>query len=172
MLWLTDIRLPAERRCVQRARSVVDASGLGLDVELREDLRLLISELATNAIRHGTPESAGGDTRIRIRLGLEGRSLRVEVHDRGPGFRHQPRGADAQLGSGWGVHFVHTLADRWGAGHDAAGTWVVWFEIELPTPHGDRGEMLYGQRAGDGLPLLSGAMPRDRSHDQDLASTG
>lgn len=155
MLWLSDIRLPASPVHVRRARDVVDVLAPTVDGELRDDLRLLISELATNAIRHGRDESSPvPDPDIRVRLGVEADLVRVEVHDRGPGFEHVPRGPHAQPGSGWGVHFVHTLAERWGAGHDESGTWIVWFEVRLPSPH--RTTMTYGQRAVDGDPLPAG----------------
>lgn len=132
MLWLCDIQLPAATSGVRRARGAADALDLAVSRERRDDLRLLVSEVATNAVRHGS-DTASDDT-IRLRFGLQGDSLRVEVHDRGPGFRHVPRGPHAELGSGWGVHFVHTLADRWGAGRGASGAWVVWFEITLSGP--------------------------------------
>lgn len=155
MLWLSDIRLPASPVQVRRARDVVDVLSPAVGGEFREDLRLLISEVATNAIRHGRDEHAPvPDPDIRVRLGVEADVIRVEVHDRGPGFEHVPRGPHAPPGSGWGVHFVHTLTERWGAGRDESGTWIVWFEVRLPSPH--RTSMTYGQRAVDGSPLPGG----------------
>jgi anti-sigma regulatory factor (Ser/Thr protein kinase) len=142
MLWLCDIRLAAVVSDVRKARNLVDALGMTLPVELRDDLRLLISEVVTNAVRHGTP--AGDGSPIRIRIGLDGQRMRVEVHDRGAGFEHAPRGPGSELGSGWGVHFVDELTDCWGAGRHA-DAWVVWFEVCLPRHH-DEGAPLGRER--------------------------
>lgn len=151
MLWLCDIRLPAVGSGVRKARNLVDVLGLSLPEEARDDLRLLISEVMTNAIRHGTPGEHDGGAPIRVRVGLEGTRLRVEVHDRGPGFAPEPRGPQAELDSGWGVHFVDQLADRWGAGRQG-DHWVVWFELRLPRQPDAASAMAYDQRAGDGAP--------------------
>ncbi|MCW2999637.1 MAG: ATP-binding protein [Solirubrobacterales bacterium] len=152
MLWLSDIRLPAEGRGVQKARNLVDASGLTLPADIRDDLRLLISEVMTNAVRHGAPAAEPSGATIRVRIGLEQERVRVEVHDPGTGFEPSPRGPGSDLGSGWGVHFVDQLAHRWGSGHDA-GAWVVWFELCLPRRPDVPGTMQYGQRASEGAPL-------------------
>jgi anti-sigma regulatory factor (Ser/Thr protein kinase) len=167
MLWLSDIRLPAEGRGVQKARSLIDASGLTLPVDIRDDLRLLMSEVMTNAVRHGTPADPPSDSTIRVRIGLEHECVRIEVHDRGTGFEHAPRGPGSELDSGWGVHFVDQLADRWGSGHDA-GVWVVWFEVCLPRRPDVAGTMQYGQQAGEGAPLDRGS---SQGQSADLART-
>ncbi len=148
MHWLCDIRLPALGHGVRKARNLVDALGVTLPDDAREDLRLLVSEVVTNAVRHGTPAGDEDAPPVRVRVGLTGARLRVEVHDRGPGFEHHPRGPLSELDSGWGVHFVDQLADRWGAGREQ-DHWVVWFELRLPDPPDERGSMAYGQRDGD-----------------------
>jgi anti-sigma regulatory factor (Ser/Thr protein kinase) len=175
MNWLSDIRLPAVPSGVRCARQVVDDLGSGMSEETREDLRLLISEVTTNAVRHGSGAS-GADTTIRLRVGIEGDVVRVEVHDRGPGFQPVPRGPHAEPGSGWGVHFVHTLTDRWGAGRDETGAWVVWFELRVPGAHEGAVTMTYEQRAVEGSPLTRGVADAEqdaRGDEQDqFASTG
>jgi anti-sigma regulatory factor (Ser/Thr protein kinase) len=168
MQWLSDIRLPAVPSGVQRARHAVEVLPSDLPCDLRDDLRLLVSELTTNAIRHGggAAASTAPDATIRLRMGLDDDVIRVEVHDRGPGFEPAPRGPESDLGSGWGVHFVRTLTDRWGAGHDEAGAWIVWFEMRLRDPGPAGPTMTYGQRAVEGGPLRSPAPARgaDRAH--------
>src|SRR5204863_1301862 len=90
-----------------------------------EDLRLLVSELVTNAVRHGGADEAGV---VSLRLLLEPLRIRVEVTDMGPGFDlNVPTTRDE---GGWGLVFVDRLADRWGIEHD--GATKVWFEIDLP----------------------------------------
>lgn len=132
MQWLSDIHLPAVSSGIQRARSVAGALPVTLDDEARDDLRLLVSEVVTNAVRHGGSQAHETDERVRVRMGVEGRRLRVEVFDGGAGFRPARRRPDADPGSGWGVHFVRELADRWGTAHDAREGSVVWFELRLP----------------------------------------
>lgn len=173
MHWLSDIRLPAEPEGVREARKVVDAVDAPMTDEQRDDLRLLVSEVATNAIRHGDAGRAatGAPGTIRVRLGLEHSCLRVEVHDRGPGFVARPRQADSRLDSGWGVHFVRTLADRWGSGHDETGAWIVWFEFHLGQRL-DETAMVYTQRAVDGAPASFHGDAADAPLNERLASTG
>ncbi|WP_354697692.1 transcriptional regulator [Paraconexibacter sp. AEG42_29] len=180
MHWLTDIRLPAEASGVRDARRVVDVIAPAVTAEQCDDLRLLVSEVATNAIRHGRPVEPDVEPVIRVRLGVERCRLRVEVHDRGPGFHARPRGPRARLDSGWGVHFVHTLADTWGSGYDESGTWVVWFEFLL-APSGEDDAMTYGQRAveggpadpaSEGRPARLGQLVHARGHGDQLARTG
>jgi hypothetical protein len=131
--------------------------------------------VTTNAVRHGT-RASGADATIRLRVGIQDDTVRVEVHDRGPGFQHVPRGPQAEQGSGWGVHFVHTLTDRWGAGRDETGAWVVWFEMRAPGAHESGASMTYGQRAVEAPPLTRGMADAERDARGDgqgqLASTG
>ena len=90
--------------------------------ELREDACLLISELVTNSIRHaGQPAGAP----VQIRAHAVNGVVRFEVEDRG----HGPvrRRAPGPRTGGFGLHFVDTLAVRWGVNGDH-GT-RVWFEL-------------------------------------------
>jgi hypothetical protein len=52
--------------------------------------------------------------------------LRVEVVDEGGGFVPSAGDRPATDVGGWGLHLVHTLADRWGVATEASH---VWFEI-------------------------------------------
>ncbi|RCV52541.1 ATP-binding protein [Marinitenerispora sediminis] len=78
------------------------------------DAILLLSELATNAIRHTPSGHADGTFRVHLHHG-PGR-LRVEVHDDGTG--HDPyrlrvvAGPDTE--NGRGLLLVQALADAWG----------------------------------------------------------
>ena len=53
--------------------------------------------------------------------------LRVEVLDPGNGFTADGHRPPAEAESGWGLHFVATLADRWAAESGERGR--VWFEL-------------------------------------------
>ncbi|MEA2156067.1 MAG: serine/threonine-protein kinase RsbW [Solirubrobacteraceae bacterium] len=95
-----------------------------LDAEMLTDAELLLSEVVTNALRHG-PGS------IRVRAHLDQEQLFVEVIDQGSGFERELRRRDFDAVGGWGLGIVEDLASRWGV-HE--GTTHVWFELERPGP--------------------------------------
>ena len=106
------------------ARHELD-SWLPLTVEERERgvLRLLVSELVTNSVRH-VAESAG---KVVLAVSIGPRAIRVEVHDGGDGFKPgtpKPRGADG----GFGLFLVERMASRWGV--DTRDGTRVWFELD------------------------------------------
>ena len=101
----TFIRLPGRgpvhaRDARRRARVMLAAWGLGEQASLGE---LVVSELVSNAIRHG-------DTPIWMRLSAAGSELRVEVHDGGAGrpVRRYPGKSDE---SGHGLELLDGLIE-------------------------------------------------------------
>jgi len=103
------------------ARHAVD--DLPVPDDVADDVRLLVSELVTNSVRHaGLAENEP----IQVVIDLREDLVRVEVCDAGPGFDpRRPQGRDNA--SGWGLRFLAHLASRWGV-TDKRGT-CVWFEI-------------------------------------------
>jgi anti-sigma regulatory factor (Ser/Thr protein kinase) len=91
-----------------------------------EELRLLVSELVTNSVRHAglTP----GEW-IEFRVDVSGALVRVEVADRGPGFVTARSVPSMYQDSGWGLYLVEQIADRWGVSNE--GGTCVWFEVDL-----------------------------------------
>jgi serine/threonine-protein kinase RsbW len=89
------------------------------------DVRLLVSELVTNAVRHAN--LASGDV-ILLVIDLADSTLRVEVHDPGGGFIPSAPSPDPARPSGWGLYLVAELADRWGV--DSEDRTLVWFELD------------------------------------------
>ncbi|MEU9374874.1 ATP-binding protein [Streptomyces sp. NPDC048255] len=90
----------------------------------RDDMLLCVSELATNALRHGVPPGRGYLLRL---FGFEDATVRIEVHDSGPGLSRitaRPPGAEG----GRGLDLVAALADAWGVLPRAPGK-VVWCEF-------------------------------------------
>jgi anti-sigma regulatory factor (Ser/Thr protein kinase) len=120
-----DITLTASPEAVGRARHALDGIAGTIPRPLLEDLRLMVSELVTNSVRH-----AGLDREdpIRLLVAVKERSIRVEVVNPGRGF-HAP-GIQPTLyqTSGWGLFLVSRLADRWGI--DERGGTRVWFEVD------------------------------------------
>jgi anti-sigma regulatory factor (Ser/Thr protein kinase) len=95
-----------------------------LDAELLTDAQLLASELAANALMHGS-----GDITLRAKLDED--RLLVEVIDDGSGFERDLRRNDFQQVGGWGLDIVESISSRWGV-HE--GTTHVWFELERRGP--------------------------------------
>jgi anti-sigma regulatory factor (Ser/Thr protein kinase) len=104
------------------ARHFVAEEAAELPSELVADAELLVSELVTNAVRHGLDRRGA----VELTLRLAGRCLRVEVADGGAGFTPPTGGHDPEDPGGWGLVVVDELVDRWGI--DAAGGTRVWFE--------------------------------------------
>jgi anti-sigma regulatory factor (Ser/Thr protein kinase) len=94
------------------------------DSRLTDSLRLVVSEVVTNSIRHGR---SGGDGCVDLVLRVEGDRLRLEVVDDGPGFVPDPSPGRPDEPGGWGLYVVDSLADRWGV-DDSEGT-RVWLEM-------------------------------------------
>jgi len=93
-----------------------------LDAPLMETLRLLITELVTNSVRH-----TGADAvQLTVLVGHD--AVWTEVTDRGPGFDPAETGPSEADHTGWGLFLVERLAERWGVNRDGHGT-KVWFEL-------------------------------------------
>lgn len=106
---------------VSRARRlVVDAAGAaGVDVD---DAALLVTEVATNALRHGGP---GVDMWLRQ---VEGGGLRVEIVDGRAEALPQVQAPADDAEGGRGLLLVSALARDWGTDRLSAGK-CVWFEL-------------------------------------------
>lgn len=88
-----------------------------------QDAVLLVSELITNAVRHGTGATVSITARVR------GGAVRVEVIDGGDGFAPPGELPDANSPTGRGLQIVDSLSDAWGV-YEGNST-HVWFEIDL-----------------------------------------
>lgn len=112
--------LDAEPGAVSQARSNVgrQLSSWGLE-ELSFTTELVVSELVTNAIRHGRPP-------IRLRL-IHDRGLLCEVSDASSTVPHLRRARVFDEG-GRGLLLVAQLAERWGTRHARHGK-TVWAEL-------------------------------------------
>ncbi len=83
---------------------------------------LLVSELVTNALVHGTPPVA-----LHARRTSDG--LRVEVYDRAAATQPVVRDTPLDVPGGQGLRLVEALASRWGW-TPADGGKSVWFELD------------------------------------------
>ncbi|MCZ2523505.1 ATP-binding protein [Streptomyces sp. NPDC059506] len=113
MSMLTATAPPATLRLSGDGRGVGDARRAAADLLARagsgwvdgDAVLLTVSELVTNAVRHG-----GGVWNLRLHA--DASDVRLEVRDRGRGMP-RPRLPDMEHGTGgFGWHMVHELADR------------------------------------------------------------
>lgn len=126
-------------RCAGGARLLLreHADEWGISPDSADAAVLLLSELVTNAYRHGAavPVGASRDW-ITVRCFLAFGLLRMEVSD-GSSALPCPRHASADDVSGRGLALVTALADRWGAYPEPAGK-TVWCELAVvPAVTGD-----------------------------------
>jgi len=126
-----DVRLPHSVRAPGLARDALAALQARLTPDRYSDLRLLVSELVSNSVIHGTPGEA-----VHLRVGVKDDVAQVEVEDPGTGFTVPagPRHADDE--SGRGLVIVASLADRWGV--TSTRPTRVWFQMGLG-PRGSPG---------------------------------
>jgi anti-sigma regulatory factor (Ser/Thr protein kinase) len=127
---LLSLELPSRAGAAGAARKALTALNGSLHLvspERLQDAQLLISEVVSNAVRHGGDGKAPIDVTIRADPAV----MRIEVRDQGPGFdpAHLPL-PSAHATDRWGLQLVAALAHRWGA--ETAGETTVWFEIDRP----------------------------------------
>jgi anti-sigma regulatory factor (Ser/Thr protein kinase) len=124
---LLDLEFAPGNAVVRTARDATSVVVPELSADRRDDVRLLVSEIVTNSVRHGESSSERG-IRLRVECG-EGK-VRVEVRNPGSSisFERMSRAGSAS-DSGWGLYLLENLADRWGVASEPDET-LVWFEMD------------------------------------------
>jgi anti-sigma regulatory factor (Ser/Thr protein kinase) len=117
------IRLTGGADAAARARRELSRLPADLDPQLAETLRLLVTELVSNAVRHTAAETVS----LKVLVGHT--AVFTEVKDTGPGFDPATTGLPLDDHTGWGLFLVERLADRWGVAHDDDPGTAVWFEL-------------------------------------------
>src|SRR5690606_5793582 len=122
---VSDIRIYVARWLVVALPEAAD------DGELLDNLRLLATELAGNAIKH-TISGRWSKGSFRVRMWLSAGWVRVEVTDQGwwsgPRLRDDPGGS-----GGRGLHILEAVAKKWGVKRRWFGR-AVWFELPVSLP--------------------------------------
>jgi anti-sigma regulatory factor (Ser/Thr protein kinase) len=103
--------------------ALADALRGRLGESAEADALIVLSELVTNAIRHGGARTPNDELSVHAAL-LAG-ALRIEVTDPGPGF--EPGGHGPRADGGYGLHLLDRLANRWGV--TGAEPVTVWVEL-------------------------------------------
>jgi anti-sigma regulatory factor (Ser/Thr protein kinase) len=116
------MRLNGGPEAAGAARGALQRLDRELEPPVVEALRLLVTELIANSVKHADALTVG----LKILVGRS--SVLVEVTDQGPGFTPRERVAGQDETSGWGLYLVERLADRWGVGQEGDTT-RVWFEL-------------------------------------------
>ena len=123
MLLDIDLRLSPDLQAPGEARRSVEALRPSLDGLVADDAVLLVSEIVSNSIRHGSLEASDA---IEVRIRGSRTMLHVDVIDPGPGFDPE-RLRPARKNGGWGLWLLDRLATRWGV--ERNGVTRVWFEL-------------------------------------------
>ncbi|WP_405796871.1 ATP-binding protein [Streptomyces sp. NBC_01506] len=129
------LRLPRHPRSVGRGREALREI-MGLSGELGETAALLLSELVTNALRHGSPPGR----EIVVTAWRADGLLRMEVEDAGetlPQPRTPDPGPDLASDSdpdecGRGLALVTALAENWGVEPRKGPGKRVWVTLKAP----------------------------------------
>lgn len=115
------LRLGADPACPGRARAWLEQLFAGRVAPDRlDDMRLVVSELVTNAFVHGRGA-------IELRVAHDEARARIEVVDEGEDAAIRIREHGTEIG-GWGLQLVEDLSSGWGA---FEGTTHVWAELPL-----------------------------------------
>jgi anti-sigma regulatory factor (Ser/Thr protein kinase) len=104
------------------ARRAIGKLRADLDPPLMETLRLLVTELVTNSVRHTAAES------LTLRVAIGKAAVLTEVADTGPAFDPECVQRAGDDNTGWGLFLVERLASRWGVKHEGPSK-RVWFEL-------------------------------------------
>ena len=118
--------------------------------DLIESVDLLLTELATNALRHGSGIDVG------VRISMQDDSLKIEVNDGSP-TRPELRHAALDDEGGRGLLLVESLAEEWGVSPDGTTTWCT-----LPLTKGPE-EMSPAAATAPVLREIPMELPGDRS---------
>lgn len=119
------------------ASSVADARGLvvralaDIPADVLEDIRLMVSELASNAIEHAMSS-------FELTIYRRRQEIRVEVTDYGGGTPAM-RSPGPGVVKGRGLQIVNMVSTQWGVQQESESAKTVWFTLEFapadgPTP--------------------------------------
>jgi anti-sigma regulatory factor (Ser/Thr protein kinase) len=122
-----EVRLPVAPEAPSLARAALDDIAGDVAPGTLQDARLLASELVTNSVRHAGLTNSDV---ITFRVAQRDHCVRIEVENAGTAFEVPDREQWGEpVGTGWGLHLVARVADRWGVDGDTQTHTIVWFEL-------------------------------------------
>ncbi|MFE3164548.1 ATP-binding protein [Streptomyces sp. NPDC059224] len=114
----------------------------GVSESVIDDAVLILSELLSNACKHGRPLgdalAGDGDVRAAWQVDTLGRLI-VEVTDGGGPTRPSPMTPSVTAHGGRGLNIITALADDWGVRDDARGEVTVWVVVHKDVSDPDVG---------------------------------
>ena len=144
---------------IRQARTFVEDALAGTELAALQSIVLMVSELATNSVRHAGSE-------FTVDVGSADDAVRVVITDRGAGAPRM-RAPSHDEPTGRGLRIVDRLADAWGIGDGSAGT-SVWFVVRVDAERGDDPELedVRASRPPDPKEAIPGERARDeqRNH--------
>ncbi|MGZ4165593.1 MAG: ATP-binding protein [Solirubrobacteraceae bacterium] len=141
---------PAIPQSVHAARRFATDTLAGAPSSVLEAVELMVSELATNCIRHER-------TSFHITILGSSREIRVEVTDSGTGTPTM-RSPGPDEPSGRGLQIVNMLSESWGVEPERPSGKTVWFTVPGATSERAASEGLtHRERIGGGAaPVVGG----------------
>jgi anti-sigma regulatory factor (Ser/Thr protein kinase) len=114
-------RFSADARSVAAARRFATGALTSSPLDVLQSVELMVSELATNCVRHA-------HTAFELAIRVTRAEIRVEVTDRGGGspVMRSPRPTDL---TGRGLRIVSMLSASWGVQRSAPTGKTVWFTV-------------------------------------------
>jgi anti-sigma regulatory factor (Ser/Thr protein kinase) len=117
------LRLNPGPEAIPAARQALDGFAGLVDRPVWEDMRLLVTELVTNGVRHGSERGS-----VEVAVAVHEERVRVQVSDAGRGFTPAAAPMPRHDGSGgWGLQLLDRVASTWGV--EVNGGTCVWFEL-------------------------------------------
>lgn len=116
------LRIGGGARAAGRARNELERLRDELDGPVIECVRLLVTELVTNSVKHA------GVGAVELMVAVGPSKVRVEIANPGTPFQPRPAEAGRESTSGWGLFLVDRLSEEWGV-IDESGYQRVWFEL-------------------------------------------
>lgn len=116
------LRIDGSSHAAARARREMARLDAELDAALLENMRLLVTELVSNSVRHA------GASAVELTVAMSPQWVRVEVANTGDPFSADANRAERGPDPGWGLFLVESLSNDWGV-LDDTGCQRVWFEI-------------------------------------------
>ncbi|MFJ3231291.1 ATP-binding protein [Streptomyces sp. NPDC086787] len=114
----------------------------GVSESVIDDAVLILSELLSNACRHGRPlgdaQAGDGDVLAAWRVDAHGRLI-VEVTDGGGPTRPAPATPSVTAHGGRGLNIITALADDWGVRDEIRGEVTVWALVHQDVHDPDAG---------------------------------
>ncbi|MEU6714175.1 ATP-binding protein [Nonomuraea sp. NPDC046802] len=118
--------VPLARHCVEKVLTMAGHRNV-------DNVKLVISELVSNAVMHSRSAQPGGQVTVMV-TEIGDALARVEVTDEGPIIVPRPRVPSDGDCCGRGLHIVEELSARWGVRLESLAWKTMWAEV--PTTEG------------------------------------